>query len=298
MLTGINHITFAVSNLEASLHFYVNLLGMELVERWEKGAYLLAGQQWVALNFDSRQDSKVIPHDSHIAFSVSTENWKYLETKLIEQGITAYRENRSEGNSFYFLDPDGHKLEIHDSNLCQRRMAMNLNKPWISKPDEALKSALTDYYFEYQKSGETLYQDLYKGIVENFEAYIHKLKDQENGKQLPDDWAKTTTLFLIHSAEVLGTVRIRHDLTNDFLKNFIGHIGYDVKPSARHKGNGSLLLKAGLDKARQIGLQKVLILCEKNNLASKAIIIKHGGTFESEIVDSDGHCYLRFWIIL
>lgn len=296
MITGINHITFAVSNLEVSLHFYVNLLGLELVERWEKGAYLLAGEQWVALNYDPKQGSKAAAHDSHIAFTVTTEYLELLKAKLLEHGITAYRENRSEGNSFYFQDPDGHKLELHDSHLCQRRMTMNLNQYWLSKPDRTLQKTLTDYYFEYKKSGEVLYQDLYQGIVENFEAYILKLQDQEKGRQLPEGWANTTTLYLLNGEEVLGSVRIRHDLTNDYISNFIGHIGYDVKPSARQKGVGSLLLRAGLDKARQLGLQKVLVLCEKNNIASKAIIMKQGGIFESEIIDDEGHCYLRFWI--
>jgi hypothetical protein len=35
-------------------------------------------------------------------------------------GVLEWRENRSEGASFYFLDPDGHKIEAHVGDLVSR----------------------------------------------------------------------------------------------------------------------------------------------------------------------------------
>ena len=70
MINGINHITFAVSNLEKSVEFYVNVLGLRLVGKWDKGAYLLAGNQWVALNVESAVILDKKSDYSHISFNV------------------------------------------------------------------------------------------------------------------------------------------------------------------------------------------------------------------------------------
>lgn len=298
MITGINHITFAVADLERSLKFYRDLLRLELVEQWPKGAYLLAGNQWIALNVDAKQVSRPSAHDTHVAFTVPSHQFEQFEAKLRAQGVTPYRENRSEGNSFYFLDPDGHKLEIHDTLLVDRRLAMNDENYWISSPELAIENGLRAYLKAYKETHETLYQELYSGIETDFPAYIRKLKDQQIGLQLPEDWAATTTLFLLYGSEVLGTVRVRHALLNTFAQTYIGHIGYDLKPSARGKGLGNRLIEAGIAEAKKRGLEKVLLLCHEDNLASKALIVNHGGIFESEVVDPNGCTLQRYWISL
>ncbi len=40
MLRGVNHITIAVTDLNRSLAFYTELLGMKAHVRWDSGAYL------------------------------------------------------------------------------------------------------------------------------------------------------------------------------------------------------------------------------------------------------------------
>jgi hypothetical protein len=50
MIKGLNHITFAVKNLEKSFEFYKDILGLTPVAKWKNGAYFTAGGTWIALN--------------------------------------------------------------------------------------------------------------------------------------------------------------------------------------------------------------------------------------------------------
>ncbi|MDY7954926.1 hypothetical protein U0E09_33535, partial [Bacillus thuringiensis] len=54
------------------------------------------------------------------AFSALEQDFSSFVAKLIQKGVVEWKKNRSEGNSFYFLDPDGHKLEVHVGNLESR----------------------------------------------------------------------------------------------------------------------------------------------------------------------------------
>lgn len=131
MINGINHITFAVSNLEKSINFYSELLGLKLVSKWDKGAYLLAGNVWIALNFDKETRTEPVLDYTHIAFNVPSTDFPKLKEKLENGGVKTFKENTSEGNSFYFLDPDGHKLELHYSTL-EHRLEWARQNDWPS----------------------------------------------------------------------------------------------------------------------------------------------------------------------
>ncbi|MEN1760402.1 VOC family protein [Anoxynatronum sibiricum] len=120
MINGINHITFAITDLERSLDFYVNLLGLRIVGKWDEGAYLLAGNQWIALNVDKERVAEPRGDNTHISFNVLSSDFQRLKEKLESAGVKSFKENSSEGESFYFLDPDGHKLELHYNTLEDR----------------------------------------------------------------------------------------------------------------------------------------------------------------------------------
>lgn len=128
MITNINHITLAVQNIERSFEFYKNILGFKPLVKWENGAYFLVGDEqngdWFCLNFDKNR--KPTSCYTHYAFSVSPENFNLMSEAIIKSGVHIFKENSSPGDSLYFLDPDGHKLEIHASNWQQRIKAKQL----------------------------------------------------------------------------------------------------------------------------------------------------------------------------
>lgn len=131
MINGINHITFAVSDLETSISFYSELLGLKLVAHWDKGAYLMAGNMWIVLNFDEKTIPEPNPDYTHIAFNVLSTEYSKLKKRLKNVGVKTFKDNTSEGDSFYFLDPDGHKLELH-YNTIKDRLKWARENDWSS----------------------------------------------------------------------------------------------------------------------------------------------------------------------
>lgn len=126
MITGLNHITLAVNDIKISLEFYVQVLGFKGHVVWDTGAYLSAGPLWLCLSSDPVCDKTDF---THYAFSIEKQNYNALCQRLKVEGAVEWKENKSEGKSFYFLDPDGHKLEIHVGDLSTRLNSLR-TKPY------------------------------------------------------------------------------------------------------------------------------------------------------------------------
>jgi len=127
MLTGLNHLTLAVGDLSRSIAFYQSALGARLRARWAAGAYLSLGELWLCLSLDERRQILSAPDYTHYAFSVGQDDFAAARDRLLECRVETWKDNSSEGDSLYFLDPDGHRLEIHAGGLesrlaeCRRR---------------------------------------------------------------------------------------------------------------------------------------------------------------------------------
>ena len=79
-----------------------------------------------------------------------------------------------------------------------------------------------------------------------------------------------------------------------------GHIGYSVRPSERGKGYATRMLEMALAEARRLGLKRVLITCDRKNVASARVIRKNGGRLENEVVSRlrDREFTQRYWLEL
>lgn len=132
MITGINHITLAVTDIHKSFDFYQNILGFKPLVKWDKGAYFLIGQDllekpfWFCLNVDPKRIP--MPCYTHYAFSVAPHDFEKTRDKLLKANVPFFKDNISPGDSLYFLDPDGHKLEIH-VGTWQTRLLVKKNNP-------------------------------------------------------------------------------------------------------------------------------------------------------------------------
>jgi len=125
MLKGVNHITLAVSDLQTSINFYQELLGVKLHARWNSGAYLECGELWLCLSLDKSRSfvNAEMSDYTHFAFSIDEEAFEQFQSALKAANISFWKVSKSEGKSCYFLDPDGHKLEAHVGGLSQRLKA-------------------------------------------------------------------------------------------------------------------------------------------------------------------------------
>ncbi|MCU5771137.1 fosfomycin resistance glutathione transferase [Erwiniaceae bacterium BAC15a-03b] len=131
MLKNLNHLTLAVSDLSVSLDFYHSLLGLQRHATWENGAYLSCGDLWLCLSVDPlRRRLNAEESDyTHYAFTIDRQDFQPFVLRLEQAKIRIWKRNKSEGESCYFLDPDGHKLEVHVGGL-QERLAACHQQPY------------------------------------------------------------------------------------------------------------------------------------------------------------------------
>lgn len=156
--------------------------------------------------------------------------------------------------------------------------------------------AISEYHSTDSRHRTHIHELKIKNLEKDFPRYIAKLLSQSLGKNLPPGYVPATTYWLIVDNEFIGSVNIRHILSEN-LSKVGGHIGYDIRPSRRKKGYGRKILKLALSKARELGLKKILITCDETNIASKKIIEANGGVFENRLEQGHGRpAKLRYWI--
>ena len=125
--------------------------------------------------------------------------------------------------------------------------------------------------------------------------YLDELQSHRSGVDLPAGLVPATFLVAEVAGQIVGRTSIRHEL-NEFLAREGGHIGYGVVAEHRRRGYATAILRHSLIIARAVGIDRVLVTCDKDNVGSAAVIERCGGVFES-LVDSDsGPAKRRYWI--
>lgn len=132
----------------------------------------------------------------------------------------------------------------------------------------------------------------------DFDVYLEKLNAFDVEEAVKNGWVPDTTLFCLDRDRniFVGAVNIRHYLNEGLLKTG-GHIGDGIRPGERRKGYATAMIALALDECKKLGIDKVLMCCDKNNIGSAKSIMKNGGVLENE-VEEDGHIQQRYWIAL
>ncbi|WP_214324487.1 GNAT family N-acetyltransferase [Nonomuraea sediminis] len=112
-----------------------------------------------------------------------------------------------------------------------------------------------------------------------FERYVTRLLAEPlESTPRPEGFVPATTLWWIDGQEFLGRLAVRHRLT-PALEDAGGHIGYDVRPSARNRGHATAMLREALPVAHRLGIDPALLTCDDTNLASRRVIERNGGRY-------------------
>ncbi len=134
-----------------------------------------------------------------------------------------------------------------------------------------------------------------KNDYHDFEYYMDHLEiTRFDGKHVPD-----STFFCLDTDRniFVGAVNIRHYLTDSLLFTG-GHIGDGIRPSERRKGYATAMIALALDECKKLGIHRVLMTCDKDNIGSAKSIINNGGVLENEVINEEGIIEQRYWIDL
>ncbi len=136
---------------------------------------------------------------------------------------------------------------------------------------------------------------IWKHDFHDLEYYIENLdtKEENESGEVPN-----SVFFCLDKDRnrLVGAVNIRHRLNDTLLKTG-GHIGDGIRPSERRKGYGTSMIALALEECRKLGIGRVLMTCNKDNIGSARSIVNNGGVLENE-VEEDGQTVQRYWIQL
>ena len=163
----------------------------------------------------------------------------------------------------------------------------------LVKAEMKYRDQICDMLEEWYKSGEKIIPyAIRKAGYRDFENYCRVIEVKEGTDGLVPD----STFFCLDTERniIVGAVNIRHYL-NEALLQSGGHIGDGIRPSERRKGYGTAMIALALEECKKLGIEKVLMVCNKENVASAKSIINNGGALENEVI-LNGSTYQRYWI--
>ncbi|MEV4921257.1 GNAT family N-acetyltransferase [Streptomyces roseoverticillatus] len=168
---------------------------------------------------------------------------------------------------------------------------VRLHSSWLAARDEWQPGAHQD------GTGLRLAADDDLDSPEGFTAWTERLRRQSD-RSLPvgEGCVHATHWWIVDGDTYLGAIDLRHHL-NAFLLEAGGHIGYSVRPSARRRGLATWALGQVLLKAPGLGLDRVLVTCDDDNVGSARTIESNGGVLE-DVRSTEIGVKRRYWIAL
>ena len=171
-----------------------------------------------------------------------------------------------------------------------------LESPSLERKDDIIE--YLDEFVEYNSdiNGAGSLDKIYEGL--SFEEALKRSLNMENKEYATSVGrcpGKTFLLIRESDNRLVGTFNLRWDLNESMLR-FGGHIGYGIRPTERRKGYNKINLYLAMIEAKKVGLDKVMLDCDVNNLGSDKTLKALGGSLErTEIDPFDGILTNVYW---
>jgi len=156
-----------------------------------------------------------------------------------------------------------------------------------------MEQAYLSFAQEWADNGEEIIPFSARLNGRTYKEFVEETNRMET--TAPSGLVNATTLFLTCADEIIGAINIRHTL-NEYLLKFGGHIGYGIRPSKRGHGYAKAMLQMTYPFLHELGLDRVLITCTSDNIASAKTIEGCGGEFENELIDENNIVFRRYWL--
>lgn len=156
---------------------------------------------------------------------------------------------------------------------------------------------ISDFYriSDYNQEYFAMYPDFKPfATTENFNEFLMDVKNKRQG--INNHGVKEIFYFAIENNKIVGHGSIRINPESDENYMIYGHIMYGVVPSKRKLGYGTEICRLLIEKAKKLGIEKIIITCNEDNVASKKIIMNNNGEFFESVIDIEGNQICRYII--
>ena len=173
-----------------------------------------------------------------------------------------------------------------------------MDKIILVKPDLSYADEIIKYKEESLAESPIINGSAGLDRFSSIEVWLEELKKRSCEDTVPKGLVPSSTYLAVREKDnyIVGMIDIRHYL-NEYLTQVGGNIGYGVRKTERNKGYAKQMLKLALEKCKELKIKKVLITCDKDNIASEKVILSANAKFE-DIRNVDGENKKRFWIDL
>lgn len=166
----------------------------------------------------------------------------------------------------------------------------------LERPNLDLLPSYLNFIEEMNKAGEKIWDSFVPAQSENHSQFVQRLIETETIDRV--GLVTETIYWATKDGMVVGRISLRHRLSVN-LREFGGHIGYEVRPGLRNQRIAKEMLRLLLETEKAKSIGKLLLTCAPSNIASNKTILANGGVLEkTAYVERVGRETNYYWIVL